>query len=69
MRNMHCGFHRAGNCWKWRFTVRRYATCTFYTLWRFFVSIDTNWRGSARAAGVDLKPLTAEKETNKHICD
>lgn len=39
-RNWHCGIHRHGNCWDFRFTVMRYATCTFYRFWRFYISIE-----------------------------
>lgn len=35
----HFGFHRHGNCWVFRFARVRFHTCTFYTFWRFYISI------------------------------
>jgi hypothetical protein len=39
-RTWHAGYHQYGNCWKFTFSVSRYATCTFYHFWRFYLSID-----------------------------
>lgn len=39
-------FHTQGNCWRFGFRRDEYATCVFYTLWRFELSID---KGRANA--------------------
>jgi hypothetical protein len=39
-RHFHFGFQTRGNCWRFRFRKDRYATCTFYIFWRFYLSVD-----------------------------
>ena len=34
------GFHEYGNCWYFKYSKTEYSTCTFYSFWRFFLSID-----------------------------
>ena len=41
MRKWHSGFFARGNFWRFRYSVGRYATCTYYQFWRFYISIDT----------------------------
>jgi hypothetical protein len=39
-RHAHCGFFERGNCWVFKFRIVRFATCTFYSFWRFYLSVD-----------------------------
>lgn len=39
-RGWHAGFERNGNCWNWRPSIMRFATCTFYRFGRFFFAKD-----------------------------
>jgi len=35
------GIHRRSKCWRFRFMVMRFNTCTHYVFWRLWLSIPT----------------------------
>jgi len=41
-KNWTAGFYERGNCWVFRFHAAKYNTCTIYSFWRFYVSVDKN---------------------------
>ena len=43
MKKYRAGFFKRGNCYKLKFAKTIYATCIYYTFWRFYLCIDTDY--------------------------
>jgi len=47
---IHCGYHKEGMCWKWKFDLTRYwkkRELWWFSFWRFYLVLDfvKDWLG------------------------